>query len=247
MKLEIRSISDRGLKRQQNQDAVLVYQNNEHDFAFCLVADGMGGHSNGGKASGEIVAELRAWLPGLLLGDYSEAGAMLQAIQKKMLEINSFIWQAWNQEQICGSTCVILFLLGETFGIFSVGDSRIYRCRRFGYDLLTKDDVWENQSSVRQLYNLDELKNHPNYGKLVHAVGCDEELIYSSQTGMLRRGDVFALCSDGIYKFCDERFLQQKLSACRKQPLESAQKAIVGEVYRRGALDNLSLILVRYG
>ena len=44
MKLTVSSVCDTGKLRRKNQDAILVYQDEEKSFALFLVADGMGGH-----------------------------------------------------------------------------------------------------------------------------------------------------------------------------------------------------------
>lgn len=240
--MEVSSISDIGLVRSQNQDSVLVYQ--DPPFGLFVVADGMGGYTHGERASGEIVSQLREWA---VSGDLPRDSihTLLDAACVRLSEINRFIWNAWNRNTVCGSTCVMLLTLRDCCGIVSVGDSRIYRCRGFQCGPMTRDDVWENQESVRAAYTEEEIARHPNYGKLLCAVGGAENLQCASSTERLFKGDVFALCSDGVYKMCSPKFLQKQLRAARKRELDEVRSQILREVYRNGAQDNASLILVR--
>ena len=245
MKLTVSSVCDTGKLRRKNQDAILVYQDEEKSFALFLVADGMGGHTDGERASRTIALGIRDWLnqncclPG-------SASDMLCAVRDRMLQIHDYIWTHWNQQQICGSTCALLFFLGTSYGVFSVGDSRVYRCRQLRCSAITRDDVWENPREIIAQYQEKELRMHPDYGKLVHAVGSEQTLGYSMFTDTLCDGDTFALCSDGIYKMCGDGYLKRKLRFCRWMDLDKARNQIVASVYRNGAKDNLSLILVRY-
>jgi len=247
MRVTVSSVCDIGKKRSRNQDAILVYQDESQDFALFLVADGMGGYANGDKASGTIVSGLRDWLDQLDIRRFAGSAAdMLCAVRDRMLQINEYIWANWNQEQVCGSTCSLLFSLGNAYGVFSVGDSRIYRCRRLKCAPITRDDVWENQREIAAQYRRQDIKLHPDYGKLVHAVGSERSLGYSMHTDTLYAGDVFALCSDGVYKMCSPGCLKRKLRSCHWADLGKVRDSIVSVVYRNGAADNVSLILIRY-
>jgi protein phosphatase len=247
MKLDVSSICDTGKERATNQDAILTFQDEAHDFALFLVADGMGGCADGEKASSTIVSGMQDWLNQLNLKRFSGSAAeMLCAVRDRLLQINDYIWAKWNQNQVCGSTCSLLFFFGETYGVFSVGDSRIYRCRGLRCRPITRDDVWENQREIIERYHGQDISLHPDYGKLVHAVGSEKPLGYSMFTDALRPGDVFALCSDGVYKMCRPSYLKQKFLSCHWADLDKVQNNIISTVYRNGAADNVSLILVRY-
>lgn len=113
MKLAVSSICEAGKLRSENQDAILVYQDEEQDFALFLVADGMGGHADGEKASRTIALGIRDWLNqrGRLPGSAPE---MLCAVRDRILQIHGYIWTHWNRQQTCGSTCSLLFFLGAS-------------------------------------------------------------------------------------------------------------------------------------
>lgn len=246
MKIQVSSVSDIGIKREQNQDAILTHTGGEGEISLFLVADGMGGYTNGEKASGAIadgMRELLAQTKGRHNGDIS---SFMQRVKDKMAEINDHILDTWNRnDEVCGSTCVLIAFLENMYGIFSVGDSRIYRSRGMALEQITKDDVWENQAEIRRNYTEQEILVHPNHGKLLHAMGSERPLVYSLHTEEVQRGDVFALCSDGVYKMCTPRFLKMQMFSCRWHDLNVVRDNIMERVYRNGAKDNASLILTR--
>ena len=247
MGVEVSSISDIGLKRQVNQDSILVYQKASQNFYLFTVADGMGGYADGEKASSAITSGLREWLNTMLeSGLFPGPTAFFTGLGEKMTQISDSIHRTLNQNQLCGSTCVTLFFHEDMYGILSVGDSRIYRAQTWKNELLTKDDVWENQPEVQKQFSPQERRRHSNYGKLTLAVGTAEKLSYSMSSGRLKEGDVFALCSDGVYKMCSDAFFAKMLRKARRHNLDEVRDEVKKEVYRCGAQDNLSLILVRW-
>ncbi|MBQ6206878.1 MAG: serine/threonine-protein phosphatase [Oscillospiraceae bacterium] len=246
MTTEVSSVCEIGLQRKQNQDAILAYQNAVRNFALFLVADGMGGYANGELASGLIVSEIRKWLSLLEeQTDFASLPELLQSLRMKMAEINRTIWTKWSQKQICGSTCVILILHHDAYGVYSVGDSRVYLSRDSRCIPVTRDDVWQNQQSIQEKYSPEEMRDNPDYGKLTRAVGSRRALACSLRTDRLADGDLFALCSDGVYKMCSAQYLNQALVSNGTRNLDSLRDMIMREVYRNGAKDNASLILVR--
>lgn len=243
MRIETSYFCETGMVRRSNQDTVFLHSGAPGTLRLFLVADGMGGYANGGKASQAIADGMADWLSHNTEGE--QMNDILNSAQERLQMISDKIRRTWGQEQHCGSTCVLLLLLERVYGLLSVGDSRVYLHRGFSCELLTTDDVWEKQESVRSRFTEEEMRRQPEYGRLVHAVGTEDVLCCSMQTGILRRGDTFALCSDGVYRMCGEPFLRRTLYGSRFFRLDTLRDRIRSEVYRRGAKDNFSLILVR--
>ncbi len=246
MKIETSSVCEIGMVRKRNQDSILVHCDDARQFAMFIVADGMGGYSDGERASNAIVSGMRGWLRSNPVPDSgANVNTLLRQAGNQLEDINRYVLEEWNRNQVCGSTCVLLMTLRDTYGFISVGDSRIYMSRGMKCEQITRDDVWENQAHIRRQLTEKEIRANPNYGKLASALGNEPHLAYSMQSEKLMRKDVFALCSDGVYKMCAERFLKGRIRACQRKNLDTVRDEIMSEVRRGGAKDNASLILVR--
>ncbi len=241
MRLEVSSLSEIGLKRTYNEDAVLVWQDDA--CSVFAVADGMGGCKNGGQASRAVTEHLMHWLmqPGQC---WDGIAAFMYAAEAELRAVNDHILTTFGRETPTGSTCVLAAVQGESLGIYSVGDSRAYLLRGLRLTPLTHDDVWENQESVRRLYSKRERIQHPDYGKLVQAVGLRKSWYGTILTEQLHHNDVLLLCSDGVYKPCPHWVLFQAAIHCRLRGPETAARMLRQAVYRRGAGDNLSFIFI---
>ena len=87
--------------------------------------------------------------------------------------------------------------------------------------------------------------NHENYGKLLQAVGISETISIASKTDLLKKGDSFLLCSDGLYKFCPEKDMRKIVHGMNENNMEESLKKMVAKCYEAGAKDNISVILVK--
>ncbi len=251
MKFNIREshICEQGLVRKENQDSFFQYVG--ADIGVFCVADGMGGHENGKRASDSIVNGVREWVDEFYIEKYH--GGFLEILddfEKKLDSVNQQLFRFYNNGQICGSTLAALILFGEYYAVFSMGDSRVYQKRGLSFSQLTKDDTWENSDQIPAGLLPENIKRHNNYGKLIRAVGTQEAFIPNRTTGRLKARDVFLLCSDGIYKHCDTKTMMR---VCGRRLIESEDALddklwlLRAEVYSRGASDNLTAILVSVG
>ncbi|MBR6770724.1 MAG: serine/threonine-protein phosphatase [Lachnospiraceae bacterium] len=243
MKIEYNGLCDKGLKREINQDA--VFMGTEGSRALFVVADGMGGHSHGEKASRGVTEEFRQWWNSFHIEDYDgNFNAMVCSLRERIEFANQQIFKEYNQAGICGTTMVALFIYQNQYCIFSSGDSRIYHLRRWSMKQITVDDVWENQPEIKSSFRKSVLKAHPNYGKLLHAIGTKEKVILTVKTDVWLDGDRFLLCSDGLYKMCNFRDIKYFIKAYKgRRGGNSLMEEILQTVYERGAKDNVSVVL----
>lgn len=243
MRLEASGKSDIGLKRQINQDAFCVFYSD--DAGLFAVADGIGGHADGEKASHRVIEELGRWWRSFSPESYDfKFQAMLDDIDQAIRYAGRCIYTEYNQKQTCGTTVTVLFIYREFYAVIYAGDSRCYLGHGRKWKQITVDEVWENQPGLGSTERM--MKNHPNRGKLANAVGIRENSYCRMVTDTIRRDTVFLICSDGLYKFCTDRFIK---SCARKikdrQSAERAVDKLIREVYSNGAGDNVSVIVVK--
>ncbi len=243
--------SDIGRKRENNQDAFGMYQ--QEEAGLFVVADGMGGYDDGEKASQMVVSELANWWndfsPVLFGADFRK---MTASIEQTVAHANEMIYQEYNRKGICGTTVVVLFVYRNFYGVIYAGDSRCYLRRQGNPFLLratnlkqlTVDEVWENQPDLNRKERM--MQKHPNRGKLVNAVGIRKEIQCRVMTDVILPDTVFLLCSDGLYKFCPESLIGKYMKKSRNQKeIENTVDKLIGEVYENGAGDNVTVVMVK--
>lgn len=251
MRLEFFGKSDIGKKREINQDMIGMYQ--KDDAGLFVVADGMGGHTNGEKASQMVVELLADWWDSFSPVVYEyEFRKMLSAAEQVIEYANKRIYEEYNRNGICGTTVVVLFIYQNRYGIIYAGDSRCYMglchknilSRGRKWEQVTIDEVWENRSDLSRKER--KMKNHPNRGKLVNAVGIGKEIRCRIITDVILPDTLFLLCTDGLYKFCADKQLRECMKRSKdRKSIECAIDKLIEEVYGNGADDNISMIIVK--
>lgn len=243
MKLECSGISDIGKTRKNNQDAFCMYHRD--DAGLFAVADGMGGYLHGEKASQAVIEALSKWWDSFSPDSYAcDFSSMISSIEHAIDTANRRIYTQLNQDGICGTTIVVLFLYQHCYGVLYAGDSRCYVKRGFSVKSLTVDEVWENQPGISSQERRQ--KQHPDRGKLTNAVGVLETVRCRILTDYVSDGMCFLLCSDGLYKFCEERFLKKCIRQAKNMhSMEQAIQKLLDRVYKNGAADNITMVLIR--
>ena len=77
-------------------------------------------------------------------------------------------------------------------------------------------------------------------------MGYDETVRPRIQTDIIESDTVFFICSDGVYKFLTDKQIEKILIRAKKRKdLRKSVEKMKKEVYKNGAGDNLSGILVK--
>lgn len=240
-------VSDIGLHRKENQDA--IYSVTNGDFGLFVLADGMGGHKRGGIASQEIVLSCRKYIQDIQNRDKMPDFLMMtQEVTDVLRRTNEHIFNQYSRDVICGSTVVLLLVKKDCYAVFSVGDSRVYTYYQGEMEQLTIDDTWDNLPATRDSYTQEQIDADARHGKLVQAIGVEKKVTIHVTTNRIKRGQSFFLCSDGMYRYCSEKTLQEGMKHCVSETmirvvLDKYKK----EVYSNGAKDNFSGIVVCVG
>lgn len=235
--------SEKG-KREVNQDRILNLTDGEK--GLFLVSDGMGGHSEGERASQTISTLFEDWWN--TYDRHSSDHSFAQDVEnlRKILEsANSKIWEE-TLTGICGATIVLLWVKKNQYALFWSGDSRCYTVARKRIfpeiTQLTVDDVWQNSSEARKKMRVQT--NNAEYGKLVRAVGVNSDSsFYTVRTGIIKSRTTFFLCSDGVYKYMSRNDFSKAVLKFHKNNFQKEFFETVREkVYAGGGSDNASLV-----
>ncbi|MCL6707129.1 protein phosphatase 2C domain-containing protein [Pseudomonas sp. R2.Fl] len=213
--VEAEAATRRGYSHAHNEDAYLVSLD-AHVFA---VADGMGGHRDGHKASSLVVSTLARDLD-------RPAGfeERITAANTAIEEANAILHNETIANPalgISGSTVVVL-VVGEGYACcLWVGDSRLYLMRSGRLYLVSEDHSAES-------------------GALTRAVGSAGKVAVERRLVELSDGDVFLLCSDGLLKGMTEETLIDILAGGG----ENVADRLLAKSVAGGSADDITLVLV---
>lgn len=223
------------------------------DLGLFVVADGMGGHNAGEVASHLAVETVAAfigesrdakeltWPFGLDPLRSIEANRLLTAVRlaNRRVHRESVAHAAFSG---MGTTLVAILISEDRAVLASVGDSRIYRWREAGLELLTRDDTWLAALLAAGSESDSPLASHPMRHVLTSVVGVNDELTPTLREESLQSGDRFLLCSDGIHGHADEPTLSAQLGLAAEP--DHAARGIVEGALTRGTTDNVTALVL---
>ena len=233
-------VTDRGLKRQLNQDRVYV-----RDTAIgplpnlYIVADGMGGHNAGELASAICVRVIEEELNAL--GGVAPEIALERAIKTANLSI----WRQAQTMEGCkgmGTTVVVATCFADELLVANVGDSRAYICA----DVIQQISV--DHSLVEEMVQMGGLdrnraRTHPDKNIITRAIGALRDVDVDLFRVSLEEGDTVLLCSDGLTNMVEDERISQVLQGVGN--LKEKAHRLVDEANDNGGRDNISVVLVK--
>jgi PPM family protein phosphatase len=244
-KVRYAALTDVGAKRSHNQDACAVqlaaddpvWHSQGHIF---VVADGMGGHAVGEKASAKAVRDI----PHIYQKHVAQDG-VVAAIRRAFTEANADIYQIGQKNpefKGLGTTGTAIFLRPEGVWLGHVGDSRGYRIRRGKVEQLTFDHSWVWEIARRQGIDPDELGDFKK-NVIVRSLGPDETVEVDIEgPHAVVTGDTFLLCSDGL---TNEVAADEVGVVVSMMPPDEAAKFLIALANVRGGKDNITCIIVQ--
>jgi serine/threonine protein phosphatase PrpC len=231
-----------GAVRLDNEDYVGVYAPaaRGHDSPVFVLADGMGGHAAGEVAS-QLAAEtvLDAWMKGRTDG-------LTQALRGAVRAANQDVYTASfdDEQEGMGTTLTALALSldkAEAF-IAHIGDSRAYRVRRGTVVQLTTDHSRAAEMLRAHLITAEQAVVHPARSSLTRSIGNSPGVHVETITTDIELGDVFLLCSDGLWDMVTEDDIREAASA--PTPVATAEM-LLHVALEEQAADNVSAVVVR--
>ncbi len=224
-----------GCVRSSNQDSYCI----NPAAGVWAVADGMGGHNGGERASALIVAALEA------LPERSVFADKLVALRQAITNANRAIFdEAQANRQQMGSTVVALVIGDGHYAVVWAGDSRAYLNRDKRLDCLTRDHSQAEELVAAGVLDRQDVVGHPSSHVLVRAVGVLPDIEVEQIHGQIADDDVFLLCSDGLYNLVSEAEMAKLIDT---REFDRASEQLVELGLERGAPDNITVCLISVG
>jgi PPM family protein phosphatase len=263
-------LTDTGKVRKSNEDQFLIaelskrmrvwqtslpepqLQVGEDRAHLFLVADGMGGHRAGERASAIAVAAIEQFTLNtfrwFFAVDSPGAQKVLAQFQSALSQADAKILEEASEHPELhgmGTTLTMAFQLGAQLCIVHVGDSRAYLYRAGTLHQLTRDHTVVAELVRAGTIQPDQVADHPLRHVITNVVGGPTLGVkVEARAFEVQAGDRLLLCSDGLTEMVKNDAIAKTLDA-ESEP-EAAARALLVQANDGGGRDNISIVIVRF-
>ena len=230
--------SEKRIGRKTNNDQVMIGNMVLHTPHHCgqtkdkfiaIICDGVGSTAGGAWAA-NITANSFV--------DFDVETCSPLIVSRHLHKVNRLIVAEQNRTESAydmASTVAGLLIIANKYLTFNLGDTRIYQYHKGGLFRITKDHVIAGASGNAHLPH-DAVSGY---------VGGDGFACFPSfKKGKTDIGDVFMMCSDGVYKNIREDDLKNLLGS--ETAIEYKAGAILQKSLKNNSTDDRSLVLVEH-
>ena len=273
VRIDATGLSDVGKKRKRNEDSFLVadlrkammvkttslsYEDqtpllSEVRGELYVVADGMGGHVAGDRASRLAVRTLNryvlntmSWFFGLgsSRGDELE-DELVKAVERCQVVMEDQLEQHDDREGM-GTTLTMAYVSWPWMYVVHVGDTRCYVRRGDQLHQITHDDTVVQALVDKGVMDEKAAEKSPMANVLSQAIIAKEnpEMSPTVFRAKLSAGDMVLLCSDGLTKHVPDDRIGELLGS--SESAESACELLIEAANGDGGTDNITVVVARY-
>jgi PPM family protein phosphatase len=263
-------ITDQGRQRPANEDQFLIAEltktmtiehtslrgpsavmGDERGQLF-LVADGMGGHAAGERASALAVAVIEQFTVNTFKwflqddepGPDSAASEFTAAINQADAAIIHES-EANPELQGMGTTLALAYAVGPQLFVLHVGDSRVYLFRAGALRQLTQDHTVVADMVRRGELQPEQASQHRLRHVITNVLGGRQRGVRAEAHVVdLEAEDELLLCSDGLTEMVSADDITGVLSG--EQEPERAARRLIELANERGGHDNITVIVARF-
>lgn len=228
--------------RSGQQDCFFVSPAEEAAGLLAVVADGMGGLTDGDKVSQAAVSAMAQ-------GFYHVKGTPQQVLLQLAARANAAVNQLLGEDGAyrSGSTLTAGLIRDGAFHYLSIGDSRIALCRAGVLYQLNREHIYRNElyvDCVNGSETLEGAAGHPKAAGLTSFLGMGElkYIDLPAEPIAVLPGDQFILMSDGVYNALSPQELKAALSKGPGQAAQALDSAIRAKGYQNQ--DNYTAVIL---
>ncbi|CAK8054221.1 PP2C family protein-serine/threonine phosphatase [Eupransor demetentiae] len=230
--------TDKGAQRQNNQDAVGAYYN-QNNIPLMLVADGVASNPGSQQASQLVIHFLgEAWqLTTLTLLD-----EIKDWLDKTIAQANETVIEVGQNHQATANmatTIVLAVVVGNQLLVANAGDSKAYYVRDQRLTQLSFDHTLRNELARQDGKDYDA--KLPEANSITRYVGVNNQIDLEYHQHQLEKNDIIFLTSDGLPKALTDHEMAAIISS--NQPLQERVDELIDEANRRDASDNITALI----
>ena len=245
--------TDVGIKKETNQDSMLVQQA-QTDFGTVLLGvlcDGMGGLAKGEVASACMIRAFSNWFRNefpILLYDGLQQDALRRSWDNLIASTSDRIKAYGERYGVrLGTTCVALLFVNDVYFALNVGDSRIYLITNDIFQL-TKDQTYVQREIDANRMTYEQSLVDPQRSVLLQCIGASDVVIPDYYVGNAMPGQCFLLCCDGFRHLVEPAELYNYLNpeqAVDRESMEYNLRYLTELNKQRQETDNITAALIK--
>ncbi len=238
MRFQSWCITDKGLKREGNQDAFLI----DDRLGLFIVADGVGGHHGGEVASALAVETVREVVGHPKATHFKPKEVIYQAFEEASHRIFD---RATEEVRLngMGTTMVLGYVRESKLFVANVGDSRCYLYRKPFLWQITEDHSLINEQVRLGMMTEEQAKKVVGKNVITRSVGFERDVFPDVLEREVSSGDIFLFCSDGLSGMVTDPDL------CAMLNLHSADKVaplMIEKALAHGGDDNVTVLVLQF-
>jgi protein phosphatase len=228
-----------------------VQRGEERGHVF-LVADGMGGHQAGERASELVVLAIEQFTLNTFKWFFDanapDAQRVLSQFQAALHQADAQIVEEASEDPALhgmGTTVTLAYQLDAQLCVVHVGDSRAYIYRDDTLYQLTEDHTVVADMVRAGTVTPEDAAGHRLRHVITNVVGGAEAGIFVEARAVeLHGGDRLLLCSDGLTEMVTDDAIAEVLRTLRDP--EAACQRLLDEANEAGGRDNITIVVARF-
>ncbi|QDU97762.1 Serine/threonine phosphatase stp [Lignipirellula cremea] len=271
-KIQCFGLSDIGKVRETNEDQFIVADVNKsmkvHQTSVGLnhhtrlfggsqgtllaVADGMGGHAAGERASEIVVETVTAFLLNTMQWYFQVDDVHDEETIEQLRQVTSQCHEKLSQDiatspqrRGMGATLTLGYVLWPRLFVVHVGDSRCYHFRQGKLEQITNDHTMAQYLIETGALSPEDAVDSQWSHQLYNVIGGGDQLPEPDiSRHPLEMGDALLLCSDGLTKYITDARIGEALAS--DAPADEVCRVLCNEALLAGGDDNITIVVCRF-
>jgi serine/threonine protein phosphatase PrpC len=271
-KIDCFGATDRGYIREQNEDQYMVadlrksldvhhtslgfrehsHLNGDTHGQLLLVADGLGGHASGERAStlavdclAHFAVNAMHWCARLDDCDDEQVFAEWEEALQRCDEQVHAEGDARPERRGMGTTLTMAYVAWPNAYVLHAGDSRCYLLRDGNLRQITVDHTLAQKFADAGVISPEEIDQSRYSHVLWNAIGGNSETVSAEAHKLaLELGDVLLLCTDGLTNELDDAQIAEMLASPR--PASDICQHLVAAAKQAGGNDNITVVVAKF-
>ena len=239
---------DIGKKRKKNEDVIFVSNTSIGILSnLYIVADGMGGHKEGGTASKLAIDCFCDYIVNHDDASIKTREDVIRLLKMGIMHANHMIYEKAMSDELykgMGTTFTAATIIDDILYLAHVGDTRLYLINRNSIFQATTDHSLVQEMLEQGYISKDEIKEHPQRHIITRAVGTYEKVKIDTLMYDMGKVEYIVLCSDGLTSMVSDSVIH-KIVYDYEEDIEKIVDGLMYEANQQGGLDNIAVVIAK--